>query len=212
MDKIQKIKSEAQKFFEGKNSSHDWDHTERVLKLALHIGKKENADLEVIELASFLHDIAREEQNKSSGQICHAERGAFLAREILEKHGYNSEKINKIVHCIERHRFKRGLAPETLEAKILFDADKLDSIGAVGLGRAFQFAGEIGAKLHNSDVDIEKTKEYSEDDTAFREFSVKLKKVKNCIFTTEGKRIAEGRHNFMVNFFERLEKEIHGEV
>jgi len=180
--------------------------------LALHIGKKENANLEIIELASLLHDIAREEQNKSKGLICHAEKGAIFAREILEKYNFNKEKIDSICHCIERHRFRKGEAPESLEAKILFDADKLDSIGAVGLGRAFQFAGEVGAKLHNSSVDIEKTKEYSEDDTAYREFSVKLKKIKDSMFTSEGKRIAEGRHNFMISFFDRLEKEIKGEI
>lgn len=211
-DKFQKIKEEAKKFFEGKNSSHGWDHTERVLYLALHIGKKENANLEVIELSSLLHDIAREEQNKSDGKICHAEKGAVLAKEILEKYGFEKETIDNVIHCIKRHRFKRGEAPETLEAKVLYDADKLDAIGAVGLGRAFQFAGEIGAKLHNSNVDIENTKEYSKDDTAFREFSVKLRKVKDSMFTREGKRIAEERHNFMINFFDRLEQEIKGEV
>jgi len=207
------IKKEAQKFFKGKNSSHDWEHTDRVCKIALHIAKTENADSEIVEIASWLHDIAREEQNESAGKICHAERGAVLAKEILERNDFPKEKTEKVCHCIARHRFKKGEAPESLEAKILYDADKLDSIGAIGLGRAFQFSGEVGSKLHNSDITyIEDTKEYSADDTAWREFCVKLKKVKDSMFTREGKRIAQSRHKFMVDFFERLEKEVKGEI
>jgi len=98
------------------------------------------------------------------------------------------------------------------EAKILFDVDKLDAIGAVGIGRAFLFAGEIGAKLHDKNVDIKKTKEYTKDDSAYREYLVKLRKIKNRMFTKEGKKIAREKHGFMVNFFNRLNKEIDGKL
>ena len=99
------------------------------------------------------------------------------------------------------------------EAKVLFDADKLDSIGTIGIGRAFWFAGHIGAKLHNGEhIPVEKTKPYTSEDTAYREFIVKLKRIKDLMFTKEGKRLAEERHNYMVSFFNRLQKEINGEL
>ena len=106
----------------------------------------------------------------------------------------------------------RSKIPNSKEAKILFDADKLDSIGAIGIGRAFLFAGEIGAKLHNKDVDIDKTKPYTKEDTAYREYMIKLRKVKERMLTDEGKHIAKERHKFMVEFFDRLNKEVDGNL
>ena len=210
MNLFDDIKKEAQFFFLTARGSHDWEHTERVYNLCMHIGKKENADLEILKLAAILHDIRREYQDKSNGKICHGEKGADLAREILKKYNLDNEKIDKIVGCIECHRFRGNKIPQSKEAKVLFDADKLDSIGATGIGRAFLFAGEVGAKLHSKDVDIEKTEPYTKEDTAYREFMVKLRKVKDRMLTQEGKRIAEERHKFMVDFFNRLNDEIDG--
>jgi len=204
------IKEEAKSYLSNARGSHDWAHTERVYNLCMHIGKKENADLEILKLAAILHDIGRELQDKLNGEICHAEKGAILARELLKKHNLDNEKIDKIIHCIESHRFRGDKIPQSKEAKILFDADKLDSIGAVGIGRAFLFAGEVGAKLHDKNVNTEKTKPYTKEDTAYREFMVKLRKVKDRMLTHEGKRIAEERHKFMVDFFDRLNNEVDG--
>ncbi|MFH1063492.1 MAG: HD domain-containing protein [Candidatus Woesearchaeota archaeon] len=209
---LEKVRVDVRNALESSSGSHDWDHTKRVHKLCLHIGEKEGADMEVLELAAVLHDIGRPEQDASGGKICHAKRGAEIARNILEKHGLAKDKIEKIEHCIGSHRFRKDTIPQSREAKILFDADKLDAIGAVGIGRAFLFAGEVGAKLHNSDVDIEMTEEYTREDTAYREFMVKLRKVKDKMMTDEGKRLAEGRHDFMVGFFERIEDEINGNL
>lgn len=207
-----KIKKEAQKYFENANGSHDWSHIERVLNLALQIGKKEGADLEILEIAAILHDIGRSYQDQTNGKIDHAIKGSELAKKILEKYNFEKEKIEKIIHCIETNRFRGEKKPDSLEAKILFDTDKLDAIGAIGIGRAFLFAGEIGAKLHNKDVNIEKTKPYTREDTAYREFMLKLRKIKDRMFTEEGKRIAQERHKFMIEFFNRLNKEVDGEL
>lgn len=212
MDLIKKIKEQAKGFFANAKGSHDWEHTERVYNLCMHIGKKEGGDMEILKLAAILHDIGRLEQDKLNGQICHAERGAVLAREILEKYNLEKEKIDKIVHCIETHRFRGSKNPQSKEAKILSDADKLDAIGATGIGRAFLFAGEIGAKLHNKDINMESTEPYTKEDTAYREFVVKLSKIKDRMLTQEGKRIAQERHNFMADFFNRLNKEVDGEL
>jgi uncharacterized protein len=210
MDLIEKIKNEAKSYFTNAKGSHDWDHTERVYNLCLRIGKEENVDTGIIKLAAILHDIGREEEDRLNGKICHAERGAILARQILEKHNVEENKIAKITHCIETHRFRGDKIPQSKEAKVLFDADKLDSIGAVGIGRTFLFAGEVGARLHNKEVDIEKTKPYTVEDTGYREFVVKLSKIKDKMLTSEGKRIAEERHDFMVKFFDRLNEEVDG--
>ena len=211
-DLFEKIKEEAKTYFKNAKGSHDWSHVERVYNLALRIGKKENADLEVIKLAAILHDIGRKIEDETNGKIDHAEIGAKMAKEILEKYNVEKEKIEKVVYCIQTHRFRKNKRPETKEAKVLFDADKLDSIGAIGIGRAFLFAGEIGAKFYDKDVDIKKIKEYSRDATVYREYMVKLRKIKNKMFTKEGKRIAEERHRFMVEFFKRLDKEVKGKL
>jgi uncharacterized protein len=210
MDLFNQIKEEAKKFFSNARGSHDWSHIERVYNLSIHIGKKEEADLEILSIAAILHDIGRDLESKSNGEICHAEKGASMAEELLKKYKVPSEKIEKIVHCIETHRFRGNKIPSSKEGKILFDADKLDSTGAVGIGRAFLFAGETGAKLHNKDIDIHKTLPYTEDDTAWREFIFKLNKIKDKMLTEEGKRIALERHSFMVDFFDRLNKEVDG--
>jgi uncharacterized protein len=207
---VNAIKKEARRHFLNARGSHDWDHTERVSKLCLRIARKEKADCEVLKLAALLHDIGREEEDRSNGKVCHGEKGAELAKGILKKHGIEKKVIERVVHCIETHRFRQNRPPQSLEAKILFDADKLDSIGAVGIGRAFLFAGEVGARLHNPGMNLKKTKPYTKEDTAYREFLVKLRKIKGRLFTSEGKRLARERHRFMVRFFERLNKETKG--
>jgi uncharacterized protein len=207
---VSEIKGEAEAFFRSARGSHGWDHTERVLRLCLRIGKKEKADLAVLKLAALLHDIGREEEDRSNGKICHGRRGAALAKTILERRGLDAATVRPVVHCIRTHRFRKRAAPKTLEARILFDADKLDSIGAVGVGRAFLFAGEVGARLHDKAIDVRRTKPYSREDTAYREFLVKLGRVKGRMTTREGKRIAAERHRFMAAFFDRLNKETDG--
>ncbi len=209
---VEKIREEAKKYFLDAKPTHDWSHVERVYNLCMHIGKKENADLEILGIAALLHDIGREQEDKTKGKLDHAIIGAEMAREILKKHNFKEDKINKIVHCIETHRFRNNKVPETKEAKVLFDADKLDAIGAIGIGRAFLFSGEVGARLHISDIDINNTKEYTKEDTAYREFLVKLSKIKDRMLTDEGKRIAEERHRFMVKFFNRLNEEVKGNL
>jgi uncharacterized protein len=205
-----RIEAEAKRFFQGARGSHDWDHTQRVLRLCLRIGKKEKGNLEILRLAALLHDIGRAEEDRSNGKICHSKAGALLARRILKAHGLDEGETEGIAHCIETHRFRKRVVPISQEAKILFDADKLDSIGAVGIGRAFLFAGEVGARLHNKDIDLRKTKPYTKEDTAYREYLVKLRKIKGRLFTNEGKRIARERHRFMVEFFKRLNRETDG--
>ena len=207
----EKLRQLADPYHDGMGGCHGPDHTERVHKTALHIGRLTGARLDVLSAAALLHDIGRRYETREQGKICHAEKGAELARKILAELEFSPARIDEISHCIEVHRYRGDKIPKTLEAKILYDADKLDSIGAVGIGRAFLFAGQTGAKLHNeSDIDILACKPYSKEDTAYREFKFKMSKIKNHMLTPEGKRLAEERHNFMEVFFERLERETKG--
>ncbi len=192
--------------------SHGLDHVERVLKLSEKIAAAENADIFVVKLSAMLHDIAREEEDKSGGKICHAELGADIAFDFLISENLDEQTAELIAGCIKAHRFRNDHIPSTIEEKVLYDADKLDSIGAIGIGRAFLFAGEVGARLHNPDVDISKTLPYTAEDTAYREYIVKMRHLEKKMLTGEGKRLAQGRHEFMMNFFRRIQDEYDGRV
>ncbi|NOQ96474.1 MAG: HD domain-containing protein, partial [Desulfobacterales bacterium] len=184
---IEDIKDYAEQSLSKANGSHAWEHTQRVRNLCMHIGHVEGADREVLEIAAYLHDIGRPYQDESKGTICHAQKGAEMAGALLEQYPISAEQKNNAIHCIRSHRFRGNCHPQTLEAKVLFDADKLDAIGAIGIGRAFQFAGEVGAKLHNPFVNPEDTQPYSEEDTGYREFKLKLSKIKDRMLTAEGR-------------------------
>ena len=212
---IEEVKEKAKEFFVSASGCHDWSHVERVYNLALRIAKKEKADINVIKLAAYLHDVGRREEMQSKGKICHAEKGVELAEKILKKHNLDKETVENIKHCILAHRFRNNHKPATIEAKILFDADKLDSIGAVGVGRDFLFAGSSGSNClytGNEKKLVKNAREFTftKEDSAFLEYYFKLKKVKSKMLTKTGKKIAEERHNYMVNFFKRFELEIKG--
>ena len=204
------VKATARQIFDGASGSHDWDHTLRVYRLCGNIGKAERADMDVVRIAALLHDIGRSRQDASNGEVCHARQGARMARDIIRGLPLSEEQKNNIIHCIRAHRFREALQPETVEARVLYDADKLDAIGAVGVARAFLFAGEVGARLHNPDMKIEESKSYSEDDTGYREYRLKLCKIKDRMLTDEGKKLAEERHRFMEAFFKRFLTEYEG--
>ena len=213
----EKIKKEAIEFFKGSSGCHDWTHVERVTVLALKIGKKEKADLDVLEVAALLHDIGRREEMKRKGAFCHAEKGAEMARPILKKYKVSDTDIENIVHCIITHRHRNNHKPETIEAKVLFDADKLDSLGAVGVARDFLFAGYVGSdRLYTGNekklVKQDKDFAYTNEDSALLEYEIKLKKLKNQMLTKTGKEIAKERDDFMKLYFKRFWKEVKGEL
>lgn len=186
---------------------HGPDHVERVHRLCLSIGRAMEAKAEVLSAAAMLHDIGRRYETEEKGGICHADKGAELAETLLAELDFPAARRQDIIHCIATHRFRNHKVPLSLEAKILFDADKLDSIGAIGIGRAFLFAGQVGARLHN-DGDFAATRPYTIEDTAYREFRVKLSTVKDKMLTPMGRALAQERHEFMEQFFFRLAAEI----
>ena len=207
---LERVKVFAQKCFDNASGSHGWDHTLRVFRLCELMGPAENADMQVLRAAAYLHDIGRVEQDASDGAVCHADKGAQMAEPMVAALPLSNDQQQNIIHCIRSHRFRNHHKPATIEARVLFDADKLDAIGAVGVARAFLFAGELGARLHNSDRDAEKARPYSVDDTGYREFKVKLCKIKARMMTAAGRKWARERHAFMEDFFNRFLAEYEG--
>ena len=207
---LHRVMTFAERSFSEARGSHDWEHTLRVGRLCERIGAAEGADMRVLMIAAYLHDIGRCRQDRLNGAVCHAEEGARLAAGYLKTLSLGEAEIQRVLHCIRSHRFRGQHIPESIEARILFDADKLDAIGAVGVARAFLFAGEVGARLHSPDADVAKTRPYSKDDTGYREYRVKLCKIKKRILTAEGRRLANARHEFMEDFFKRFLAEYDG--
>lgn len=207
-------------------SAHAMEHVMRVYNLCLHLAKHElNVDLDVLKTAALLHDIARvKEFNDKTGSIDHSALGPEMAEKILGTLGYSKEKIAHVKHCIAAHRFRGKVKPQTKEAKILFDADKLDVLGAIGVARSFMIAGQYGQKIY-SDISIQ---EYLKDNvvgekadgrvrdiskhTPDLEFELKFKHVLERLYTQKAREIAKERVQFMENFFEKLKREIKGEL
>jgi uncharacterized protein len=190
------------------DSAHDFDHVLRVVAMADRIALAEGADRDVVHAAALLHDIGLEE-----GRAGHETSAAKRATEILRAQGYAEAFCNAVAHAIESHRFRSGPTPQTLEAKVLFDADKLDAIGAIGVARAFAFGAHRGQKLWGvvpPDYVDQPAGADPRQHTAVHEFHVKLSKIKDRLLTATGKQIAADRHVFMVNFYEQLEREVNG--
>jgi uncharacterized protein len=209
-EKLKKLILKVQKRFETAPGCHDWSHTWRVLNNARIIAAGEKkADIQVVETAAVLHDIARPEELKSKGKLCHAVIGSEIAGKYLMKCEFrNDEFIRKVCNCVKTHRYRSGHSPLSIEEKIVYDADKMDSVGAVGVGRAFHFAGRIGAKLHNTEKEALDSKSYSSEDSAYREYLVKLRHIHGKMLTGTGRKIARQRSDFMHKFFRQLNAEV----
>ncbi len=185
----------------------------RVYNLAVFLAKKEKADMAVVKTAILLHDIKRTEEMLSGGQFCHALEGAKEAEKILQGLGYDKNFVAAVKHAIEAHRYRNNIKPNSLEAKILSDADKLDALGAIGVGRGFLWSGKHGLRLHNTDPNvIRRNKPYSREHCLYAEYIIKLRGLKDKMFTKTGRRIAQERTAFMKNFLKRLDSEVKGKL
>ena len=205
---FERIKEKSKEFFE--LSHHDKFHVERVCNLAMRIAREENADLDVVTAAALLHDIARAMEDE--GKIAdHATEGARMARKILEEVGFPQEKIARVIHCIEAHRFRKGIEARSLEAKILQDADRLDIIGAIGMARVFARGGWGNKPIYDPTIP-RKEKYDGKSLTSVNHIYEKILKVKDTINTNTAKEIAEERHKFAEQFLERLLREWKGEI
>ncbi|MCM2465975.1 HD domain-containing protein [Methanoculleus oceani] len=172
------------------SGAHGFDHTERVVRLCEMIGAREGADMRILIPAALFHDIARPLEEETG--VRHEEAGAAMAEAYLRSIRYPEDRIVGIVHAVRAHRYSSGIAPETLEARILSDADNLDAMGAVGIARTFMQSGEQGRGIAD----------------ATGHFHEKLLNLKDLMYTESARNIAEKRHAFLVAFIEALEGEM----
>ena len=195
---IHKAMEYARQIFAGDGSGHDFDHTLRVYHMAVRIAGEEGADVEMVALAALLHDV---DDHKLSPETCeHKDRAVAF----LKSQGVSEQKIHRIVEIISEISFSAGNGcPSTLEGMCVQDADRLDAIGAIGIGRAFAFGGSRGRRMHDPD---------GADKTATVEhFYDKLFKLKDLMTTPTGQHLARQRDEFMHSFLEQFYAEAVGE-
>lgn len=206
---------DARRHYEGADAAHDFEHVLRVLRLVERIGPAEGADMALLRAAALLHDVARAAEH--AGGPCHAQAGAQRAREILR--GQDPALVEAVALAIASHRFRSGVAPASIEARVLFDADKLDAMGAIGIARAYALAGVMGQRLWAVVPADYLTRGHGqargdfadEEHTPVHEYAFKLARLQDSLFTPSARRLAAGRHAFMAEFFQRLKREVAGE-
>ena len=196
----------------GEGSGHDWWHVYRVWKNAVQIAKHEEVDLYVVELAALLHDIADWKFNDGNEDI-----GPQLAREWLESLNVEETEISKVCEIIQDISFKgSGVITKmtTIEGMIVQDADRLDAMGAIGIGRAFAYGGSKGREMYNPELKPEKHDSFEQykksQGSSINHFYEKLLLLKELMNTNTAKKIAEKRHTVMLDFLDEFFHEWEG--
>jgi uncharacterized protein len=207
---------EAHTWYQDSDPVHDFDHVLRVYRVAEKLAQAEGADLEIVRAAALLHDSRGSAPGgEGNARAEHHIASAEFAGEVLAEKGWLEDKIKAVQHCIRAHRFRgKEDAPETLEAKVLFDADKLDVLGAIGAARTIAYAALDGQPAYSEpSAQFLETgqKEPGEPHSSYHEFLFKLRNVKGRMFTHSGKALAEARHAYLVEFYEQLQAEARGE-
>jgi len=205
---------EARAWYPDDDPVHGFDHVLRVYRLADRLSDAEGADHQIVLAAALLHDVESDQGSRTSGQLRadHHHDAAEFAKGVLQAEGWRVDRINAVLHSIRAHRFRDDSEqPQTLEARVLFDADKLDAIGAIGAARAIAYAAKKGQPAYGepSSKFIQSGElEPGEPHSAYHEYLFKLKKLKDQLYTRSGREIAVERHRFMTEYFERLVEEI----
>ena len=204
----------VKKQLENAESGHNWFHMERVYNNALLIAKEETCDLEVVQLAALLHDIADSKFHDGDETV-----GPKVASDFLTSENVSEETINHVVKIIENISFKGGNFEKKFTSKeleIVQDADRLDAIGAVGIARTFNYGGFKNREIYNPEIEpnLKMTKEEYKNSTAptINHFYEKLLLLKDKMNTESGKKIAQQRHAFMETFLEQFYNEWNGVV
>ena len=204
-DRLIKILEER---FSGDSSGHDLQHTLRVYRLSVTIHESEGGDRDIIELASLLHDVDDRKLFKQGNEP--------FAVTTMRNLGCDENTISKVINIISKISFKGTDTeiPDSLEGRIVQDADRLDAIGAIGIARAFAYGGSKGRSMHNPDekpqLDMDSEKYFSNKGTTINHFYEKLLLLKNMMNTETGRRLAEDRHFYMEGFLEEFFEEWNG--
>jgi Predicted HD superfamily hydrolase len=206
MDLIEKTREFIATFLEGEPSSHDMSHINRVEAFCLEIQKEEGGDPLVLQLAALLHDVGIIKEHEEGGD--HAVYSVDIAFEFLSKVGLEKEIIEAITGCIRTHRFSAGEIPETLEARILQDADRLDALGAIGIFRAVFSMGALRMLKSTTGMDKGSSKRtvYIEDPIeGFNEYmQYKPFTIPEKLNTDTAKKIAEEKLKIMRIYLKAL--------
>ncbi|MBR3161561.1 MAG: HD domain-containing protein [Bacilli bacterium] len=209
-DIINKTIEYVKEFFKDEYSGHDFYHTLRVYNNAVLIAKGENCDLEIVSLAALLHDVDDYKIVGEQDDLLHN------AKTYLKSVDYPTERIEKICHIITQISFKvsETQTPDTIEGKVVQDADRLDAIGAIGIARAFAFGGNHNTPIHDPEIKVRENmsvEEYKKKDgTTINHFYEKLLLIKDLMNTETGKKIAEHRHYYMKEFLKEFYSEWDG--
>lgn len=189
---------------ENEGSGHDWWHIFRVTKTARRIAEKEGADLLICTMAALLHDLADEKLNETE------EAGVKRVTDWLDQIKVTGNQREQILTIIQSISFKGGHGPtlNSLEAKVVQDADRLDAIGAIGIARCFTYAGSKGNIIHDPETiprEGMSLEEYRKrDGTAINHFYEKLLRLKDLMKTNTGNEMAKQRHQFMEHYLEEF--------
>lgn len=203
---------QAREWYPADDPVHGFDHVLRVMRSAEEIGEELGADLEVLRAAALLHDAAGADPRENRAE--HESASAEFAQKILGEEGWPEERVQAVTECIVSHRYRGKQNPESLEAKILFDSDKLDVIGAFGVARTLGYAMQAGQPMfaEPSDQFMETGQTIpGEPHSAYHEYLFKLRNVKDRLHTDPARRLAAEREQVLVSFFEQLAAEARGE-
>lgn len=194
-------------------AGHDWFHIERVLKTAININQEEHGNELVVAFAALLHDIADPKFNNGDEEL-----GPNVAESFLQSLAIEEETVKHVKLIIQHMSFKNsfdGNSFTSKEMQIVQDADRLDAIGAIGIARAFTYGGFKNRVLYDPAIKIEahQSKESYKNTTAptINHFYEKLLLLKDMMNTTAGKKIAEKRHQFMLDYLDQFYSEWEGE-
>jgi uncharacterized protein len=197
---------------DGDSSGHDWWHIERVRAAALQIGRDEGADLFIVELAALLHDVADWKFHGGDDTA-----GPQAARAWLAGLAVDDETIEHVAEIVATLSFKGAGVPtpmRTVEGQVVQDADRLDALGAVGIARTFAYGGHAGQAMHDPELAPNAHQSFaqykSQRTTSINHFHEKLLLLKDRMNTATGRRLAEGRHAYMLQFLEQFDNEWHG--
>ena len=209
---LQNTKTFVKQKLKNAEAGHDWFHIERVFNNSLLIAKSEICNLEVVQLAALLHDIADSKFHNGDESI-----GPKMAKIFLESQNVDLHIIEHVVKIIENISFKGGHKSSdfnSIELQIVQDADRLDAIGAIGIARTFNFGGFKNRELYNPDIkpNLSMSKEQYKNNIAptINHFYEKLLLLKDKMNTETGKKLAQERHEFMKVFLEQFFKEVEG--
>ncbi len=190
------------------DSAHDREHVYRVLFNALEIAKTENdVDYDVLIGACLLHDIGRKEQFENP-DLCHAVVGSDKAYRFLTEHGFKDDYAKRVKNCIETHRFRSSNPPDSIEAKILFDADKLDVTGAIGIARTLIYKGIVSEPLYSMLPNGRVSDGSMDSEPSFlQEYKYKLENLYSNFYTARATEIAKERQSIAAEFYNCVYRE-----